>query len=421
MLEDAIQFLLKLPHIRVLCVEQTKTGDYFITLESTLDHTTCRQCRRKITTFHSYDDWITLQHLPVFGQKVFLRLRPKRFRCPFCTNGPSTTQELSWYRSPSPFTKALEEHLLLECVNSTIEDVSHKQQVGYDAVEGIIDHYIARKVDWHTFKSLGVLGVDEIALKKYHRAYAVVITSRQEDGRIRLLAVLAERTTEAVRTFLQSIPYRLRRTVSDVCCDLYEAYLTAVTDVFGADTIVIDRFHVAKHYRAAADSLRKAEMARLKRERPARQYQLLKGAMWYFRKPWPKLCADEREVLECLFSAAPKLRQAYDLREALTSVFNTPYTKVEALERLRHWMEQVRTSGLTCFDTFLKLLETHLDAIANYFRNRYTSGFVEGLNTKLKLLKRRCYGIFNFDHLFQRITLDLDGYATFGRCGLITK
>ncbi len=84
-------------------------------------------------------------------------------------------------------------------------------------------------------------------------------------------------------------------------------------------------------------------------------------------------------------------------------------------------MEQVRTSGLTCFDTFLKLLETHLDAIANYFRNRYTSGFVEGLNTKLKLLKRRCYGIFNFDHLFQRITLDLDGYATFGRRGLITK
>jgi transposase len=48
-----------------------------------------------------------------------------------------------------------------------------------------------------------------------------------------------------------------------------------------------------------------------------------------------------------------------------------------------------------------------------YFRQRQSSGFVEGLNNKLKVLKRRCFGIYNLRHLFQRITLDLNGYHKF--------
>jgi transposase len=54
-----------------------------------------------------------------------------------------------------------------------------------------------------------------------------------------------------------------------------------------------------------------------------------------------------------------------------------------------------------------------MDEIANYFIDRQTSGFVEGLNNKIKVIKRRCYGILNVKHLFQRIHLDLSGYALF--------
>jgi len=52
-----------------------------------------------------------------------------------------------------------------------------------------------------------------------------------------------------------------------------------------------------------------------------------------------------------------------------------------------------------------------MDEITNYFVDRNNSGFVEGLNNKIKVLKRRCYGIFNLRHLFQRIYLDLEGGA----------
>jgi len=73
----------------------------------------------------------------------------------------------------------------------------------------------------------------------------------------------------------------------------------------------------------------------------------------------------------------------------------------------------VGASGLACFAPFLKLLDTWLDRIANYVRHHQRSGFVEGLNNKLKVLKRRCYGIYNLRHLFQRITLDQEGYHRF--------
>ena len=59
--------------------------------------------------------------------------------------------------------------------------------------------------------------------------------------------------------------------------------------------------------------------------------------------------------------------------------------------------------------------ENWLDDIANYFIDRYTSGFVEGFKNKLKVIKRRCYGILNVTHLFQRVQLDLYGYSLFAR------
>jgi len=418
MVEATFEMLLKLTHIRVIRVEQTKTNAYIVTVESTLQHTTCRTCKRRTETFYRLDDWIMLQHLPICGGKVFIRLQPKRFRCPYCSDGPTTTQELPWYRPRSTFTKAYEEYLLMQCVHSTIEDVSIKEQVGYDAVEGLIDRYIAAKVDWSVYDRLDILGIDEIALKKGHRQYVVVITSRLPDGTIHLLAVLPNRLKETVLAFFKQVPYRLRRTVTNVCCDMCEAYLSAIERVFGFDTIVIDRFHVARQYYEAADAIRKEELARLKEERTAREYARLKGVMWYFRKRPQDLAPDERDVLECFFSAAPRARQAYELREALTTIFETAGTKAEALDQLGQWTVTVDDSGLTGFDAFINLLFAHLNGIANYFRDGYTSGFVEGLNNKIKALKRRCYGIFNLRHLFQRISLDLGGYAVFGRLSL---
>jgi len=108
-----ISIPLDIPEVRVLETEVTATGDFVITVESTVGRATCRQCGRETTEFHCYDRWITLRHLPILDQKVWTGLRPKRYRCPSCSDRPTTTQRLSWYEPGASNTKAYEQHLLL--------------------------------------------------------------------------------------------------------------------------------------------------------------------------------------------------------------------------------------------------------------------------------------------------------------------
>ena len=414
MLRAQVNVPLDIPDVRVLKTEINARGELIITIESTKAGTTCRRCGRWIDKFHGHDEWVTLRHLPVFGRPSYLRYRPKRYQCLTCEDRPTTTQRLDWQESNSPHTFAYDEHLLVQLVGSTIEDVSVKEQVAYDAVLGVLERRVSAEVDWSAYASLGTLGLDEIALKKGHRDFVTIVTARLEGGQVVLLGVLADREKDTVVAFLRSIPGQLVKTIHTVCCDMYEGFTEAVREeLHTAVRIVVDRFHVTRRYHQGADELRQSELKRLKQTLPPAEYQLLKGSMWAFRKKPADLRPEERRVLKKLWEYAPKLKQAYDLREQLTIIFNQTISRVVAQRKIKAWAQRVKKSGLKCFDEFLKTLEHWWEEITNYFIDRASSGFVEGFNNKIKVLKRRCYGIFNLKHLFQRIFLDLEGYRLF--------
>jgi transposase len=412
-----ITIALDIPEVRVLEIEQNNRGECTITVESTIEGTRCRQCGREIRDAHGVDDALTLRHLPILGRPVYLRLRPKRYRCPYCEGGPTTTQQLAWYSPKSPHTKAYEQYLLLQLVHATLEDVSRKEDIGSKAVEGIVDRWINGEVKWAEVKGVKILGLDEIALKKGHRDFVVIVTGRSASGAVKVLAVLPDRKKQTVKQFLETMPRRVKRAIRTVCTDMYEGFIQAVKEVLGKAQVVIDRYHVAKLYRAGADRLRTQEMRRLKRELPKEDYAQLKGAMWPFRKKAVDLEVEEHDLLTRLFTYSPVLHQAYAYREELTGIFDAPLSKDAALLQLTDWQQRVQARGLSCYDSFLHTLEKWREEIANYFLARHNSGFVEGLNNKIKVLKRRCYGIFNLSHLFQRLTLDLEGYQRFAPTG----
>jgi transposase len=408
-----ISIPLDIPDVRVLQTELTKAGELILTVESTLTTTTCRRCGRTISEPHGTDEPRLLRHLPILGRVVYVRIRPKRFRCPFCDDHPTTTQVLDWYDPKALHTKAYERHLIVQLVNSTLTDVQAKEDVTYDALLAILDRWIANSVDWKTLPPLATLGIDEIALLKGHRDFVAVISALSEEGELHLLAVLPDRLKTTVIAWLKSIPAPIRERIRTVCTDIWDGYITAVEEVLPSSTIVLDRFHVARHYRDGVDALRKQEIKRLKKELPKEAQEDLKQTLWPFRKREADLEQSEQERLAGLLAYSPALRQAYRLREELTAIFDTARSKADGLRRLRYWRQRVERSGLRCFDGFLKLLEKWQELIANYFISRQTSSFVEGLNTKLKVLKRRCYGLRNVVRLFQRLTLDLEGYRRF--------
>ena len=408
-----ISIPLDIPDVCVLQTEQTKDGELILTVESTLTTTTCRRCGRTISQRHGLDEPRLLRHLPSFGRVVYLRIRPKRFCCPWCEGHPTTTQQLDWYDPNALHTKAYERHLIVQLVNSTISDVEAKEDVTYAALEGILDRWIATSVEWQTLEPFATLGIDEIALLKGHRDFVAIISAQTDAGELHVLAVLPDRLKATLLAWLLSMPDAIRAHITTVCTDIWEGYITAVEEVLPNAMIVLDRFHVIRHARDGVDTLRKQEVRRLKKELPKDAAHGFKHTLWPFRKRFDALEMAEQERLETLLASSPPLRQAYVLREQLTCIFDTARSKADGLRRLRLWRRRVEKSELTCFDAFLSLLDRWLDLVANYFISHHTSSFVEGLNNKLKVLKRRCYGLGNVSHLFQRLTLDLEGYRLF--------
>lgn len=407
-----IEQLLNLPDIRVLNVEVTER-EIKCDIESTRGYSICHRCGQKATKFFEHGETITLRHLPICEKDVSLYLRTKRYRCLYCDGRPTTTERGDWYDADAKCTKVFAEFLLRALVNSTISDVSIKYRVPYDRVRGVLSRYVNGEVDWNQFQHLCQIGLDEISLRKGHGDFVAIVSTRDDREKPVVLAVLENRKKETVAAFLKSIPEHLRATIKEVCTDLYEGFINAAKEVLPDAKVVGDRFHVTKLYRAALDDLRKKEMKELKDILDKQEYAGLKGVLWALRKKPENLEPEEQEVLELLFKCSRDLRKAYALREKLTQIFDTKQSPETARKAIRNWIAEVRRSSLDCFDKFLNTLEGHLEIITNYFTHRSTSGWVEGLNNKIKVLKRRCYGIANPTNLFRRIWLDLRGYEAF--------
>jgi len=409
-----LQIPLNIPDVRVEKVDTTASRGYVITVTSTLTGTRCQHCGQAIDKFYGYSKEITLRHLPILETPVWIKIKPKRYQCPYCDRGPTTTQQCTWYESKSPHTRAYDQWLLRDLINSTITDVSMKRGVGEAAVEGMIDRHIHQQVDWQTIKAIPILGMDEIALKKGHKDFVVIISAINDQGDKHILAVLPDRKKETVKAFLKAIPESQKATIQQVCVDMYEGYSNAVCETLADASVIVDRFHVAKNYRGCADKARKKEMQTLKKTLPEEDYAKLKGVMWLFRKDWRDLTSEQQAKLILLFNYAPVLKQVYILREVLTNIFNKPLTKEQAVTELNSWIARVQELGLSCFDSFVGTLQKWMNEISNYFTQRTSSGFVEGLNNKIKVIKRRCYGIYNLARLFQHIWLDIEGRRLFG-------
>ncbi len=158
-----ISLPLDIPDVEVIDMQMKDNGDYIIIVESLHGSTTCKHCGRISTKFHGHGREIELRHLPILGHRVYIRFQPKRFACPHC-DGKTTTQTLDWHEAKSPHTRPYNQYLMLQLVNSTTKDVSQKERIGYDAVEGAVERCICNTVNWEEFDELNTIGLDEIAM-----------------------------------------------------------------------------------------------------------------------------------------------------------------------------------------------------------------------------------------------------------------
>ena len=403
---------LDISSLNIISQRVDSKGNIVITVESKCDKTTCHNCGKDATKRYGHGAIMEFRHTSVFDQPVILRIKQVRYQCEHCNS--TTSEQYDWVAKGGKITKGMEEYIMRCLINSTIQDVSRKEGISYSTIETALAHRVGKHVNWDKLNDLVTIGIDEISNRKGFKDFIAVVSARDSTDNLHVLAVLKDRKKETVLDFLNTIPEHLKKTVQSVCTDMYDGFVNAAIEVFGQQKVVVDRYHVAKLYRNPLDDLRIKEMKRLKKELAYDEYTKLKDMMWILRKQHECLTQADKDKLALLYKHSPIMKKAHSQALKLTHIFNTHNSRKSAVAKIDRWIRQVENSELTCFDGFIKTLQKYKRCIANYFKDRKSSGFVEGLNNKIKVIKRRCYGFTKTVSLFQRISLDLEGFSMIG-------
>jgi transposase len=238
-----------------------------------------------------------------------------------------------------------------------------------------------KKTDWETVKRLGI---DEVSQRKGHRDFLTVVCDIDQG---KLLEVIDSHQQRDIIDVLNQQPLEVRQQVEEVSVDMWGGFPKVVTEVFPNAQIVFDRFHVMKPVNQELNKVRKqVDMT-------------LKGSKFILLKNGVDLTPEEQIKLAVILSQSGRLKLAYELKEEFRSIFENRHTVESGKEQLLEWLQKARP----VYTDALATIRNHLDGICNYFLNRTTSGVMEGINNRIKLIKRQGYGFVNFDNFRARL------------------
>lgn len=168
---------------------------------------------------------------------------------------------------------------------------------------------------------------------------------------------------------------------------MWGGFPKVVQAVFPNAKLVFDRFHVMKPVNEELNKVRK------------QTGMTVKGSKFILLKNGVDLSEEEQIKLPSILKHSQRLKLAYELKEEFREIFETCTTVEEGKTYLFRWLKKART----VYCDVLTTIRNHLDGICNYFLSRTTSGVMEGINNKLKLIKRQAYGFVNFDNFRARL------------------
>lgn len=397
---QAFTRLLALSGLVVTGLEYNDVQDTLhLVCELSANNATCPTCQQESGSVHQYTKRI-VRDLPWAGKPCYIEFFARRFYCPGCAC--PFREELDWLPRCSRLTQRYRHAIFVACRQTNLRAVSQRERLCYKSVERL--YYALAQAQTPVLPQTPVrhLGIDEFAMKKGHDQFAVVL-SDLEAGRV--IAVLPDRKKETLLAYFATWSASARQAVEQVALDLWETYQQVAEACFPQARPVADRFHVMKNLTERVTTARR----HIQRALPEAARHTLKGCRWLLVRNQADLSEADQARLEAMFALAPELAGLHRLKEAFRNIFETASDPTQAAALLEAWITQVEQSGLSALTSFVALLRKRWEHILNYFHTRLTSGGVEGLNNKIKVVKRCAYGFRNFEHLAFRVLVECDG------------
>ncbi len=236
------------------------------------------------------------------------------------------------------------------------------------------------------------LGVDEFAAKR-GQVYNTVFVDLEER---RILDVVETREKKPVREHLK----QYEKSVQAVCIDLNEAFRQAVRQALPEAEIVADKFHVIRLANYALNAVRKRVRRQIKGDRT---HPIFRSRSVLLRN-FEDLSSSQRKRLSQLLALSPELRAAYAAKERLRRWYNTSTTE-NSSHRLAQLISWLLASGVPELKHLATTFLRWQRELANYHRYRISNSITEGLNNKIKVIKRQAYGFRSFENFRRKILL----------------
>ena len=344
----------------------------------------CPCCGEVTDCVHDYRMQI-IKDVPM-ARDTFLHLRKRRYRC-------SCGKRFFERNTFLPRYYRVTSRLVAEIIFAFKKVISAKEIGCRFNVSGMTAMRYFRHYNHKPTALPEVISLDEFKGNSGGQKYNSIVAD--PSGK-KILDILPDRyENNLVKYFSQ---FESKSNVKYFVCDMNPHFRQVAKICFPQATIVADKYHVIRQAYWAMERVRKYEQNKL----PKQHRKYFKKSRHLLMKPMEKLTDEEMYQLALMFEIAPRLADAYRIKNEFLSVIRST-SAAEGKRALADWLLSVEVMDLPEFHDCTKAYHNWFNEIINSLEAPWTNGFIEGCNNKTKVLKRTCYGMRNFNNFRKRI------------------
>lgn len=351
----------------------------------------CSCCGSRSGRIHSIRER-RLRDLPAGGYQVYLNCQQRLLWCDDCRR--IVVEDLELFDLYKRHTRRFARMVYDLCRIMTVQDVKNHLGLDWKTVKDIDRSFLEEDYMDPDYDDLRILAVDEISLRKGHKYMTVVV----DHVRGRVIWIGCDRTSKTLHTFFDELSEEQKSSIEAVAMDMWQPYIGVVKRRLPAAEIVFDLFHVVSSFGRVIAHVRGLEYQKASEE----DKDVLKGTTFMLLRNTENLSEGQREHLDKLLLLNSVLAKTLILKEKLKHIWDCDHWST-ARARIMEWCSMARSIGYRVLDSFAGMLERHSYGILSHCRYPIHTGKIEGMNNKIKVIKRKAYGFRDHDYFALKI------------------
>ena len=349
---------------------------------------TCPKCGKRhfVKNGYRFRDFVGL---PIGGKKVIIRMKVQRYKCKDCDFDQQ--ERIPFATGSRSYTHRFARYVVDLLRGMTLQDVSNHLGVSWDTVKDIHSTYLERHYSPPSLEGVENVGIDEFAVRKGHVYKTIVVDL--DSGRI--LYVGEGKGTDSLTGFWKKVKRKGVR-IRHVATDLSTAFIASVMENCPEATLVFDHFHVIKLMNEKLDDIRRKAYSM---EKDVNKRKVLKGTRYLLLGNGADIFDKQYKTrLDNALAMNEPLSKAYYLKEQLREIWMQPM-KSMAEDVLDDWVRQAEQSKIPQLMKMAVTMKAYRRGILAWYDCHLSTAKIEGINNKIKVMKRNAYG-FRDDRYF---------------------